>query len=322
MHSIVTLALPGVVLFDLSVPFEVFGNDVVADLYRYTTCAERPGAVTSSSGLPVHVEHGLEALEEADTVILPGYLPLLEPPAAVADALRAAAARGARIVALCTGAFALAATGLLDGHRATTHWQHAEEFARRYPEVEVDASVLYVHEPELASSAGVAASIDLCLQLIRTDHGVETAATIARRMVVAPHRGGGQAQYIERPITLAHGGLAATRDWALARLDERLTVKRMADHAGWAASTFARHFVSETGETPLRWLTAQRIAEARRLLETTDLTVEAIARVCGLGAMANLRLHFARELGTTPTAYRQSFRAGARGDGDAERLVA
>lgn len=308
MHSIVSLALPGVVIFDLSVPFEVFGNEEVADRYAYSACTVTPGLVPTSAGHAIHIEGDLRALESADTVIVPGFTSLADPPKEALFALRRASARGARVVSLCTGAFALAAAGLLDGRRATTHWRRAEELARQYPRITVDASVLYVEEADFATSAGIAASIDLCIQLIRTDYGVDAAAEVARRMVVAPHRSGGQAQFIQRPVIRSTGGLMRTCDWALERLDERITVRRMAEHAGWAPSTFARHFVQETGMTPLRWLTTQRIAESRRLLETTNMTVESIARACGLGTMANLRLHFARELGTTPTAYRQSFR--------------
>ena len=309
MHSIVSLALPGVVTFDLSVPFEVFGNEQIAHLYRYSVCTVTPGAVRTSSDLNIWVDQDLCAMLTADTVIVPGFAPLVDPPAEAILALRAAAARGTRIVSLCTGAFALAASGLLDGRRATTHWQRAAQLAKQFPLVDVDAAVLYVEGPDICTSAGIAASIDLCIQLIRTDYGVDAAAKVARRMVVAPHRSGGQAQFIEQPVPIsAHGGLTRTCDWALERLGDRITVTMMAEHAGWAPSTFARRFVLETGMTPLRWLTAQRLAESRRLLETTNLTIEAIARLCGLGTMANFRLHFARALGTTPTSYRQSFR--------------
>jgi transcriptional regulator GlxA family with amidase domain len=239
---------------------------------------------------------------------VPGYAPYDPPPPDVLDALRAAADRGARVVSVCTGAFALAAAGLLDGRRATTHWADAGELARRHPEVAVDPDVLYVDEGAVLTSAGVAAGIDLCLHLVRRDHGAAAAARIARRMVVAPHREGGQAQFLHRPLPPPGTGLSATCAWAVERLAEPLTVADLARHAGWAPRTFARRFVAETGTTPLRWLAAQRLLEARRLLEATDLPVDLVAERCGLGTAANLRLHLARDAGMTPTAYRRAYR--------------
>lgn len=222
--------------------------------------------------------------------------------------MRTAAGRGARVVSVCTGAFALAASGLLDGLRATTHWRDAAELAARHPAVDVDPDVLYVDAGHVLTSAGVAAGIDLCLHLVRSDYGAEAAARIARRMVVAPHREGRQAQYVQRPLPSSGAGLAATCAWALERLAEPLTVPAMAAHAGWAPRTFARRFLAETGNTPLRWLAAQRLLEARRLLETTDLAVDQVAARSGLGTPANLRLHLARDANTTPTAYRRTYR--------------
>jgi len=238
----------------------------------------------------------------------PGYAPHDPPAEPVLAALRAAFVRGTRIVSVCTGAFALAAAGLLDGRRASTHWQDADELAARHPEVQVDADVLYVDGGQVMTSAGVAAGIDLCLHLVRLDHGAEHAARIARRMVVAPHRDGGQAQYLTRPLPVIGHGLAATCAWALEHLAEPLTVSAMAAHAGWAPRTFARRFRAETGTTPLRWLTAQRLLNARRLLETTELPIDHVAARCGLGTAANLRLHLARDAATTPTAYRRTYR--------------
>jgi AraC family transcriptional activator FtrA len=212
------------------------------------------------------------------------------------------------MVSVCTGAFALAAAGLLDGRKATTHWQNAAELAARHPNIDVDPDVLYVDDGAVATSAGVAAGIDLCLHVVRRDHGEQAAARIARRMVVAPHRDGGQAQFLQRPLPAAGDGLASTCAWALDRLTEPLTIAELARHAGWAPRTFARRFVAETGTSPLRWLTAQRLLEARRLLETTDLPIDQVAARSGLGTAANLRLHLARDTATTPTAYRHAYR--------------
>jgi len=205
------------------------------------------------------------------------------------------------------GLEALAAAGLLDDRRATTHWQYAGQLAARHPAVKVDPDVLWVDEGAVLTSAGLAAGIDLCVQLVRADHGSEAAVSVARRMVVAPHRDGGQAQWLERPVPPPGEGLAATCQWALEHLADPLTVADLARHAGWAPRTLARHFAAQTGMAPLRWLTAARIREARRLLEATDLPVEVIAARCGLGTAANLRLHLARDAGTTPTSYRAAY---------------
>jgi transcriptional regulator GlxA family with amidase domain len=326
MHRVVALALPDVVAFDLAIPAQVFGHRDEAD-YAFAVCAAQAGPVPSTTGFPVQAPSGLEALSRADTVVVPGYAPHDPPAPDVVDALRTAADRGARMVSVCTGAFALAAAGLLDGRRATTHWRDATELAARHPAVEVDADVLYVDEGQVLTSAGVAAGIDLCLHLVRQDLGEEAAARIARRMVVAPHRDGGQAQFLQRPLPPAGSGLAATTAWARARLAEPLTVADLARHAGWAPRTFARRFLAETGTTPLRWLAAQRLAEARRLLETSDLPVDQVAARCGLGTAANLRLHLARDAGTTPSAYRRTYRGRRQpgpgpGPGDATRRTA
>ncbi|HWE09095.1 MAG TPA: helix-turn-helix domain-containing protein [Solirubrobacteraceae bacterium] len=308
MHHVVAIALPHVVAFDLAIPAQVFGHRDESDRYSFSVCSESAGLVPSTTGFSVHAALGLEALAGADTVVVPGYVPHDEPPAAVLDALRAAAARGARITSVCTGAFALASAGLLDGRTATTHWRDAAELAARYPRVKVDPDVLYLEDGAVATSAGVAAGIDLCLHLVRRDHGEQVAARIARRMVVAPHRDGGQAQFLHRPLPPAGDGLASTCAWALDRLSEPLTVADLAHQAGWAPRTLARRFLAETGTTPLRWLTAQRLIEARRLLEATGLPIDEVAARSGLGSAANLRLHLARDAATTPTAYRRTYR--------------
>lgn len=309
MHRVVALALPEVVAFDLAIPAEIFGDRDERDRYSFAVCAESPGRVPATTGFDVHAPLGLDALATADTVVVPGYTPLIDPAPPVLGALRAAAARGARIVSVCTGAFALAAAGLLDGRRATTHWMDAPDLATRHPAVDVDPDPLYVDEGNVLTSAGFAAGIDLCLHLVRADYGPRAAARIARRLVVAPHREGGQAQFLQRPLPPAGGaGMAAVCAWALDRLAEPLTVAALARQAGSAPRTFARHFVAETGTTPLRWLAAQRLLEARRLLESTDLPVDEVARRCGLGTAANLRLHLSRDAATTPTAYRRAYR--------------
>lgn len=307
-HHVVALALPRVVAFDLAIPAQIFGDPGAPAGYRFTLCAPVPGPVATTTGFDLVAPRGLEALAEADTVVVPGYLPLTRPPQDVTEALRAAAARGARTVSVCTGAFALAAAGLLDGRRATTHWMDADELARRHPEVEVDADVLYTDQAPVLTSAGFTAGIDLCLHLVREDHGAEAAAELARRLVVPAHREGGQAQYLHRAMPAPGTGMGPVCDWALERLHEPLTVADLARRAAVSPRTFARRFTAETGTTPLRWLTAQRLHKARSLLETTDLPVEDVARLCGLGTATNLRLHLARDAGTTPTAYRRAFR--------------
>jgi transcriptional regulator GlxA family with amidase domain len=312
MHRVVALALPRVVAFDLSVAAQVFGRPEEG-LYAFEACGVRAGKVPTTTGFSLHVERGLEALAEADTVLVAGFAPVsAPPPSVVVEALRGAHARGARVGSICTGAFVLASTGLLDGRRATTHWAYAERLADRHPAVEVDASVLYIDEDDVVTSAGVAAGIDLCLHLVRRDHGVEAANAIARRIVVAPHRDGGQAQFVEAPLPPPDArGLAPTRAWSLSRLREPLTVAAMARHAGFSERTFARRFRAETGTTPLQWLLRQRVLHARRLLEATDLPVEDVAGRAGFGTATSLRSHFRRATATTPLAYRRTFRGSA-----------
>lgn len=307
MHVVVAVALPSVEAFDLAIPAQVFADPGLPRRYDFTVCAAAAGLVPSTAGYGVQAERGLEALEGADTVVVPGYLPLDDPGDQVCSALRRASARGARMVSVCTGAFALAAAGLLDHRRATTHWQYADDLAARYPAVKVDPDVLWVDEGEVMTSAGLAAGIDMCVQLVRADFGSDAAVAVARRMVVAPHREAGQAQWLERPAPPPGESLAPTSRWALEHLAAPMTVADLARHAGWAPRTFARRFAAETGLAPMRWLARARVREARRLLEVTDLPVEEIAARCGLGTAANLRVHLGRDAGTTPTAYRAAY---------------
>jgi transcriptional regulator GlxA family with amidase domain len=309
-HRIAVLALADVVAFDLATPFQLLQHR-----YDVELCGIEPGEVPTTSGFCVVASHGLDQLAEADTAIVPGFDPrgAWPPPEPVLDALRAAHARGARIASICTGAFALGAAGLLDGRHATTHWRYAAQLAQLCPRAEIDPGVLYVDDGDLLTSAGVAAGIDLCLHLLRRDHGVEAANAAARQTVVAPHRSGGQAQFIERAVPPSDdGSLEATRAYALQHLDEPLTVAQLAQNAHTSERTFNRRFRQETGTTPLRWLHAQRVDHARRLLEASDLPVETVARRCGFGSAAILRQHFRRATATTPTAYRRTF-AGSDG---------
>jgi transcriptional regulator GlxA family with amidase domain len=313
-HRVAALCLHRVVPFDLSVPAQVFSLawDAGRPLYEFAACAPLAGTAPTTTGFEIAGVAGLEAVAEADTVIVPGYRKVLErPPETALDALRAAAERGARVASICTGAFALAHAGLLDGRRATTHWFSAGELAERFPEIEVGPGVLYVDDGRILTSAGLSAGIDLCLHLVRADHGELIGSQVARAMVASPHRAGGQAQFIERalPATAESGSLEEVRSWALDHLTEPLDVPGLAARAGVSPRTFARRFVAETGTTPLKWLHAQRVLEARRLLEHTDLSVEQVASRAGFGSAPSLREHFRRATRTTPTAYRRAFTA-------------
>jgi transcriptional regulator GlxA family with amidase domain len=311
VHRVVALAIADVVAFDLAIPGQVFGHRDERDRYSFAVCAARAGAVPSTTGYDVRADAGLEALDTADTIVVPGFWPLTDPAPEVLDGLRKATRRGARVASVCIGAFALAAAGVLDGRAATTHWEHSDAMAARFPAVRLRPDVLYVDEGQVLTSAGVTAGIDLCLHLYRTDHGAAAAAEVARRMVAPMHRPGGQAQYDRRPLPSTGAGLAPTCAWALEQMARPLTVADLARQAHLSTRTFARQFLAETGMTPLRWLTAQRVLEVRRLLEATDLTVDDIAHRCGFSTPANLRVHLARAVGMTPSAYRATFRGPA-----------
>jgi transcriptional regulator GlxA family with amidase domain len=314
MHHVVALCLEGVVAFDLAAPAQAFSVASTAEgkpRYKFATCSLDGRELSSTTGFGVVPKGDVGLLKLADTVVVPASLAGFSPPPEAIEALRAAADRGARVISVCTGAFVLAHAGLLDGRRATTHWAFAEEMARRFPAVEVDAGALYVDEGQVMTSAGLSAGIDLCLHAIRQDCGAAVGEQVARHMVAAPHREGGQAQFIERPrlgaLEGAAGSLEGTRRWAAERLDEPLDVAAMAEHASVSPRTFARRFREETGTTPLQWLLGQRVQEARRLLEQTDLPIDAVAWRAGFGTAASLRDHFRRITATTPSAYRRSF---------------
>jgi AraC family transcriptional regulator, transcriptional activator FtrA len=312
--------------FEFGVACEVFGYDrSYLGVPWYETCvaAVEPGPVTTELGFTIDSPCGLEAVESAHTVIVPPVEPAVpgQPDELETgvherslEALRVAHGRGARIASLCTGAFLLARAGLLDGRRATTHWTSASRLAERFPAVRVDPKVLYIDEGDILTSAGSAASIDLCLHLVRNDFGADIANTVARRLVVQPHRDGGQAQFVEMPLPTHHGTdlFVSTLDWAREHLDEPLNVRLLAERAAMSPRTFARRFRASTGTTPHQWLCQQRVRLAQRLLETTDYTIDHVAGLCGLGSAANLRLRFDAELGIAPAAYRRTFAPVAR----------
>ncbi|WP_214409180.1 helix-turn-helix domain-containing protein [Sphaerisporangium fuscum] len=313
-----TLALAvtdGMLHFELSLAYEVFGvglPDMAIPWYSVVVCG--PGAVRAGR-FRLEPDHGLDQLPRADTVIVPGWADVDEdPPADLVDAVRAAHEAGARVASLCTGAFVLAAAGLLDGKRATTHWAHTRVLAARYPQVEVDPDVLYVDNGSVLTSAGKAAAMDLCLHLVRLDHGSSIANAVARRLVVPPHRDGGQAQFLTAPMPAPDNHpLAELFPWVIERLDHPLTVEDLARQARMSSRNLGRHFRSVTGTTPLQWLLTQRIRYAQELLETTDDSVDTIAAATGMGTAATLRRHFNRTVGVPPDTYRRTFRSRTGG---------
>ncbi|HWJ85577.1 MAG TPA: helix-turn-helix domain-containing protein, partial [Cellulomonas sp.] len=266
--------------------------------------------VGASSGIGIVAPYGLEALDDVDLVAVPATVIRDDYDPAVLDAVRAAHARGATIVSVCSGVFVLAAAGILDGRTVTTHWRHADELARRYPQVTVDADVLFVDEEDIVTSAGTAAGIDACLHVVRRELGSTVATAIARRMVVPPQRDGGQRQFIPQPVPeCTDDSLRHVLDWVQERLADDHTVDSLAARALMSSRTFARRFAAETGTTPMRWLTSQRILHAQRLLEDSDLDIEEVSRECGFGSAALLRHHFRRAVGIAPADYRATFRS-------------
>lgn len=321
-HRVVVLALTGLLPFELGIPHRIFGRAKDADghpLYEIVTCSLRPGSVRTDADFDILVEHGAEALATADTVVVPASYELgpVYEEGRLTEELAAALAHirpGTRMVSICTGSYVLAAAGFLDGRPATTHWSSAEHFQRLFPSVKVDADVLFIDDGDVLTSAGVAAGIDLCLHIVRRDHGTAVANDVARRTVIPPHRDGGQAQYIHRPVPEPQ--LATTtsaRAWAMSRLHEPIQLRDMADQEAMSVRTFTRRFREEAGISPGQWLTRQRVERARNLLESTDLSVDQVARDAGFGTAQSMRQHLQAALGVPPTAYRRAFRAAAGG---------
>ena len=310
LRTVAAIAMHDVAPFELGVVCEVFGidrTDTGGPRFGFTVCTEIPGPVPTKMGFDIVVHRGLDAAADADLVVVPAYGAHTSASAAVLDVLRAAAARGAWVLSVCSGSFALGQAGLLDGRRCTTHWMYTERLAAEYPAADVDPALLYVEDRGVVTSAGTAAGIDACLHLVRRELGAAAAAAIARRMVVPPHRDGGQAQYIETPLPVEADTLEPLLEWMVEHVGEEMSVPDLAARALMSERTFARRFRAETGTTPAAWLTRQRLLRAQELLERTDLAVDDVARESGFGTAAVLRHHFARTLGTTPLAYRRTF---------------
>ena len=311
-HRVVALAYDRMALFELAIAVEMFGlprPELEVPWYAFEVCSLDPGALRATGAIEVRARRGLHALDRADTIIVPGWRdPHETPPPRLSAAIRRAHDRGARVVSICSGVFVLAAAGLLDGRHATTHWRYTEILRHRHPRVLVEPDVLYVEDGRIFTSAGSAAGIDLCLHLVRLDHGAEIANQVARRLVVTPHRDGGQAQFIANPVpAVRRGGLAHALDWALTHLDQPLGVTELARAAALSPRTFVRRFHAELGGTPHRWLTRQRVLAAQRRLESAHESIEEVAGAVGFGTAQTLRLHFRRILRTSPTSYRRRF---------------
>lgn len=312
LRRVVTLAYDGMATFEFGIAVELFGlrrKNLGVKWYDFEACSLERGPIRATGGVLLKAKRGLSALKTAGTIVIPGWRSADElPPPSLLRALRTAYVDGARLVSICSGVFVLAATGLLDGKRATTHWQHVDRLIRMYPKIRVEPDVLYVDEGNILSSAGSAAGIDLCLHIVRLDYGAEIANAVARRLVMPPHREGGQAQYVRDPIrTTATGGLSRVMQWAESHLDEALRVEDLAVKAAMSSRTFARRFHEQTGTTPHQWLMHQRLICAQRRLEKTGESIDRVAEAVGLESAASLRQYFNRVLRTTPTAYRRQF---------------
>ena len=306
--KVAVIAFDGMTPFHLSVPCLVFGGPA----FELMVCGDGAGPLSTRAGFAIVPEHGIGAVDDADVVVMPAWHDDCRPaPANLIDALRRAHARGACIMALCLGAFPVAQAGLLNGRSASTHWDAALELARRYPKVKVDPDVLYVDEGDVLTSAGVAAGIDCCLHLLRRLRGPEEANRLARRLVVAPHRQGGQAQFIERPLPVSpsDGRLARVLDWVTHNLAQEHGIDALAERAAMSRRNFTRHFRQATGMSFKQWLLGQRLAHARQLLESGDAAIEIVAQQAGFGSALSLRQHFRAALQTSPTAYRKEFAA-------------
>jgi len=338
LKNVAVLVLDRIEAFELGVVCEVFGIDRTDEglpAYDFAVVAAEPGPIRCNQGFTIQAPYGLDRLEQADLIAVPAVSDRrlgLDPrtpaeggqfPEPLLAALRRAAGRGAWVLSVCSGVFVLGEAGLLDGRRCTTHWRHSADLAQRYPTARIDPGVLYVDEQPVITSAGTAAGIDACLHLVRKEQGSRVANGIARRMVVPPHRDGGQAQYIDRPLAETSGGsLAEVLDWMAAHLSRPLAVSDLAARAHMSPRTFARRFVQDTGTTPLRWLTSQRILLAQQFLEETDETVDAIAEQVGFGNAATLLHHFRAWRDTTPDSYRRLFRGPAGLPGPARPAAA
>ncbi|MCH5642999.1 GlxA family transcriptional regulator [Gordonia sp. ABSL49_1] len=320
-HSVVVLLVPPVVGFDATIPPLIFGqatDDAGRRLYDVTLASLGSEPLPTTSGYGLVADAGVGAVSSADTLIVPGTRLSTARrngrlPDDLADALRSVRP-GARIVSICTGAFVLAAAGLFDGRRATTHWRYADDFRRLFPRVDLDESVLFIDDGDVLSSAGLAAGIDLCLHMIRRDHGVAVANRVARHCVVPPWREGGQAQFIDRHVPETDDSTAAVRGWAMSNLTANLSVPALAAVAQMSPRTFSRRFRAETGKSPGAWVLERRVDHARELLESGDLSVDAVAELSGLGTADTLRHHLRRELGMSPSAYRRTFAGGGGPD--------
>jgi AraC family transcriptional activator FtrA len=318
-RNVVALAYDELGTFEFGIVVELFGlrrTGLGVPWYQFEVCSADPGPIRATGGIRIQARRGLRVLQQAGTIIIPGWRRLAEPPPpALIRALRRAHADGARLVSICSGVFLLAATGLLDGKRAAAHWRQADRLIAMYPNIHVEPDVLYVDEGSILTSAGSAAGIDLGLHVIRLDYGAEIANEIARRLVMPPHRDGGQAQYVrDSGRSPAEGGLAPVLEWAQVHLVKALSVEDFARKAAMSPRTFARRFREQTGTTPHQWLTHQRLFAAQRRLETTGESIDQIAEAVGMQTAATLRQHFSRALGTTPTAYRHRF--GLRTEAD------
>jgi len=317
LRNVALLAYDGLCTFEFGIAVEVFGlprPELGRNWYRFKVCSSDSGPLRATGGVTVEARSRLGELERAGTIVIPGWKGANEsPPARLLTALRRAHARGARLVSICSGVFVLAATGLLNGKRATTHWRYVDILRSKYPEIRVEPDVLYVDEEKILTSAGSAAGIDLCLHIVRQDFGAEIANQVARRLVVPPHRGGGQAQFIQEPVRKsAELGLAPVLRWLESNLDREVGVESLAQRAAMSPRTFARQFRRQTGTTPHQWLTHLRLLAAQRRLEQTDESMDQVAEAVGWQTATTLRQQFAKHLGTTPTSYRRRFFTGMR----------
>lgn len=310
--NVVAVAYDRLAFFEFGIAIEVFGlpRPEIDAWYHFQTCRAESGPIRTLAGMSLQITKGLRTLDSAGTIIIPGWRNIEEiPPENFLRSLRRAHERGARIVSLCSGAFVLAAAGLLNGRSATTHWRYTDRLQSDYPEIQVDPKVLYIDAGNILTAAGSAAGIDLCLHLVRRDFGAKIANIVARRLVVSPHRDGGQAQFINRPITRCEDSqIGSLLQWLLVHLAEEHSVKSMAKRACMSERTFARRFRDQTGTTPVQWLAFERIKVAQQLLETSSLSVDQIATRSGFTSAQLLRIHFRRATGRTPNAYRSSFR--------------